>query len=109
MKKKFKLNPKEFKDIAVGFGSCYATDMITVEGHKVGFAYRDKKRHKTDSGWVFMSGNETQEYADNPDNMAIYDINTIANYDPDIVTIIESPIGSQFTKGDSGQFIEINE
>jgi hypothetical protein len=56
-----------------------------------------------------MSGLESQEYMDNAENMAIYDINTIANYDPEITKIIESPIGSQFEKNNSGKFIEINE
>jgi len=109
MDKKFKLRAEDFKNIAIGYGSCIATDMITVLGEKVGFAYRDEPSHNTDSGWVFMSGNETQEYMDDANNMAIYDINTIANYDPGIVEILEFPIGSQFEKDSSGKFVEVNE
>jgi len=109
MSKNYKIRAEEIKSIAVGYGSCIATDMITVEGNKVGYAVRDEPSHKTDSGWVFMSGLESQEYMDNAENMAIYDINTIANYDPEITKIIESPIGSQFEKNDSGEFVEIHE
>lgn len=109
MDKKFKIRAEDVKSIALGYGSCIATDMITVLGYKVGFAYRDEPGHKTDSGWVFMSGSETQEYMDDANNMAIYDINTIANYDPGIVEIIESPVGSQFEKDHSGKFFEVNE
>lgn len=108
MSKKYKISAEEIKNLAVGYGSCIATDMITVEGCKVEFAVREEPSHETDSGWLFMSGQETQEYMDNADNMAIYDINTISNYDPEIINVIESPIGSQFEKSDSGKFIEIN-
>jgi len=40
--------------------------------------YREEPRHDADSGWVFTAGTESQEYMDNPDNLAIYDVNTIA-------------------------------
>ena len=70
MKKKFKLKPEEMKNIAVGYGACIATDMITVHGEKVGFMYREEPESPS-SGWVFMSGNEAQEYMDDADNMAI--------------------------------------
>jgi hypothetical protein len=32
----------------------------------------------------FMAGDESQDYADNPENWAIYDVNTVANNDPTI-------------------------
>jgi hypothetical protein len=50
MSKNYKLSADEMKSIAVGYGSCIATDMITVEGHKVGYAVRDEPVHETDSG-----------------------------------------------------------
>ena len=56
-----------------------------------------------------ISDPEKRPESNNADNMAIYDINTIANYDSEIIKIIENPIGSQFEKNDSGNFIEINE
>ncbi|MDY6994765.1 MAG: DUF2185 domain-containing protein [Pseudomonadota bacterium] len=103
MRKNYKIRPEDIKNVAVGYGSCIATDMITVEGNKIGYAVREEPSHKTDSGWVFMSGLESQEYMDNAENMTIYDVNTIANYDPEIIKIIESPIGSQFEKDNSGK------
>jgi len=67
------------------YGACVATDMITVEGHRVGFMYREKADDAVDSGWRFLSGHESQEYMDDAENHAVYDINTIANYDPEII------------------------
>lgn len=54
-----------------------------------------------------MSGLEDQAYVDNPDNVAIYDINTIANYDPEIIPFLDAPIGSCFARNaDTGGFEE---
>lgn len=72
--------------------------MITREGHKVAFMYREQADRDFDSGWRFMSGYESDEYMDDPDNHAIYDVNTIANYDPDIVPYLDAPVGSAFER-----------
>ena len=101
MSKIFKLKPDEIEDLAVGYGACIATDLITVSGHKVGYMYRDEPEGLT-NGWVFMSGNETQEYMDNPDNVAMYDTNTIANCDQDIIQFIESPVGTECERDSEG-------
>ena len=42
MSKKFLLTANEIRPIATGYGSCFASDHITVEGHKVGFMYREE-------------------------------------------------------------------
>jgi len=44
-----------------------------------------------DSGWVFLSGMESLAYLDEPRNLAIYDVNKIANYDPDIIRLLDAP------------------
>ena len=74
--------------------------MILVEGCLVGYMYREESDLDVDSGWRFFSGLETQEYADNPDHFALYDLNTIANYDPEITPFLVSPIGSAFERKD---------
>ncbi|KZN57994.1 hypothetical protein N473_26580 [Pseudoalteromonas luteoviolacea CPMOR-1] len=109
MDKKFKLTASDIVDLAKSHGSCIATDMITVKGYKVGYFYRDEPHDPQDSGWCFMSGRETQEYMDNPNNHAIYDVNTIANYDSDIIKYLGYPIGSAFERDSDGQIVEIDE
>lgn len=107
--KKFKLSPDEIKPLASGLGGCIATDMITVDGRGVGYMYRDEPHNPQDSGWCFMSGYESQEYMDEPTNHAIYDVNTITNYDPEIVPFLNAPIGSAFERNESGILVEIRE
>ena len=110
MAKRFHLRADQIKPLAKGHGPCFATDMITVDGQKVGYMYREEHHDDktTLSGWVFMSGRETQEYMDDPDNIAIYDVNTIANYDPEIIPFLDAPIGSAFARNpDNGEFEEV--
>src|SRR5690606_13003593 len=93
------------RQIAIGYGAAYASNRVTVDRARVGYCYREEPGSDVDSGWRFFAGDESQEYADNPDNFALYDINTIANYDPDITAILESPIGSSFERNGLGQLV----
>ena len=108
MTKQFKLSADQLKPLAEGYGGCIATDKITVEGYPVRFMYREAPDNEFDSGWRFMSGFEDDAYMDDPDNLAIYDVNTIANYDPSIVPLLEAPEGSAFEKtSESERFLPV--
>lgn len=102
--KRYFLPAAALRPLAEGRGSCIATDHILVEGKRVGFMYREKPRNEIDSGWHFFSGEETQEYVDVPANLAIYDVNTIANNDPEIIPFLDAPIGSAFGRDGQGVF-----
>ena len=71
---------------------------ITVDGELVDYMTREEPQNELDSGWQFFSGTEDQEYIDNPDNSTIYDVNTIANYDPAIIPYLDLPIGTQLER-----------
>jgi hypothetical protein len=98
MKKKFKLAPDRIRPVATGHGACIASDHITVRGKPVGFMYREAPENEMDSGWRFLSGLEDQDYMDEADNHGVYDVNTIANYDPTIIPLLDSPRGSVFER-----------
>ena len=98
MTKQFKLSADQVRPLAMGHGSCFATDKITVEGYPVRFMYREAPDDGIDSGWRFMSGFEDDTYIENPNNLGIYDVNTIANCDPSIIPFLEAPEGSVFEK-----------
>ena len=109
MTKNFKIQAQDIKDIATGYGGCIATDMITISGKRVGYMYRDEPRNEMDSGWCFMWGRESQKYMNDPVNHAIYDVNTIANYSPDIVPFLDAPYGSAFERNSDGILVEIED
>ncbi|WP_300600707.1 DUF2185 domain-containing protein [Niabella sp.] len=96
--KLFKIEKENIKEVISPIGGCYASDMITVEGLPVRYMYREEKNFEKDSGWRFLAGNESQEYLDDPENLMIYDVNTIANYDPAIIPYLSAEIGSEFTR-----------
>jgi hypothetical protein len=98
MPKQLKLATDAIKPLAIGHGRCLATDHITVEGHPVRFMYREVPENRMDSGWRFMSGFEDETYMDNLSNHGIYDVNTIANYDPSIIPFLTSHAGHAFER-----------
>ncbi len=87
-----------------GPDGCYATDRITVDNCKIGIMYREKPESKFDSGWRFLAGDENEEYMNDIENAEIFNLNTICNYDPEIIEYLESPIGSAFYRNKSGEF-----
>jgi hypothetical protein len=57
-----------------------------------------------------MSGKESQKYMDDPSNLEIYDVNTIANYDPEIVPFLSAPCGSAFERdSETAGFVKVSE
>jgi hypothetical protein len=94
--KKFKLPADQIRRLIRQMGGCFATDYITVDGLPVGYMYREAPGFDVDSGWRFFSGEETDQYTNDPDNSGIYEVNTIANYDPAIIPFLSAPIGSAF-------------
>jgi hypothetical protein len=103
--KRFKLKAGEIHSLALGLGGCIASDKITVEGQRVAYMIREQPSRAEDSGWIFTSGAESQDYMDDPANFEVYDVNTIANYDPDIIPFLRAPPGSSFERpGNEGDF-----
>lgn len=104
--KKFRLSKDQIKELIKPIGTCYATDQITVDGLLIGYMYREAPDFTEDSGWRFFSGTEDQDYVDNPDNTMIYDVNTIANYDPAIIPYLHLEIGAALERNKDNTFTE---
>lgn len=84
---------------------CIVSNKITVEGFKVGYMYREKPEdNRPDSGWRFLAGNEDEEYMNNSNNHHIFAINTVCNYDTDIIPYIKSEIGSAYIRINNSEF-----
>lgn len=98
MDKQYKLTKEQIRPLVPGLGGCIASDMITVQGFPVRFMYREEPDNARDSGWRFLSGLESDEYMADAGNHAVYDVNTIANYDPTIIPLLNAPTGSVFEK-----------
>ncbi len=105
--KEFKIKGKEIKQLLEweGPSGAIATDKIMVEKNKIGYMYREEpNKNYPDSGWRFFQGEETDEYVKDIKNSGIYDLNTICNYDPDIIPLLKSPYGVAYYRDKMGTF-----
>lgn len=81
------------------FGYVFATKMLVEQKLPVMFMYREKGSDG-DSGWRFFCGLEEQEYVDDPNNVAIYDIETILAIDESIRPFLGSLYGRAYERND---------
>lgn len=97
------------KELYQGDGpqGCIASDRILVDGARVGYCYRvipDSADETWDSGWRFTAGDESDDYLEDQDHFAVYALNTVCNYDPDIIPLLDSEPGTAWSRGEDGVF-----
>ncbi|HZE96907.1 MAG TPA: DUF2185 domain-containing protein [Planctomycetota bacterium] len=103
-RKTFKLSGDKVRDLAKGHGSGIASDKVTVEGLPVGSMTREKPANPQDSGWRFFSATEARSYLEDPGNFTVFDVNSIVNFDIDILPFLHSEVGSTFMRDRNGRF-----
>ena len=59
-------------DLAPGRSSCISSDMITVEGNRVGFMYREAPDNELDNSCRFFGCTESQDFVDDPKRLGLY-------------------------------------
>ena len=91
------------------FGYVVATKMLVDNKRKVRFMYREEPSNDQDSGWRFFCGDEDQDYTDNPDNIAIYDVDTIIAIDKSIMPYLNSIKGTALEREDENGVFTISE
>ena len=107
--KEFAIPQQELRHLYDGEGpqGCFATDRILVDGCRVGYCYREEPEEgdeNWDSGWRFTAGDESDSYMDDPGRSGIYHLNTLCNYDPDIIPLLSAPFGTAYARGEDGKF-----
>jgi hypothetical protein len=105
--KKYFLSSEEIKRLIDSNEGCIATDRITVDGCKVGYMYRDEpyQNGSPDSGWRFMAGDEDEDYMNNPENHSVFQVNTICNYDHEIIPLLSAPPGIAYIRDHRGKLV----
>lgn len=96
--KNFFIPRERMQPLLPPIGGCFATDRIMVDGEKIGYMYRECPDFEEDSGWRFFAGDESDEYIDNLWHTGIYEVNTVANYDPDIIPYLNTAAPCAFEK-----------
>ena len=86
---------------------CFVSNKILKEGWKVGYMYHETPDEgRPDSGWRFLKGDESNEFMDDPTNTSIVAINTLCNYDPEVIPFLNAPYGSAFIRVSEHEFEE---
>ena len=98
--KEFFIDPEQIKDLIKPMGYSIVSNMISEEGMPVGFMYREEPFDEEDSGWRFLSGTESEEYLDEPENSKAYGVNAIANHDPAIIPYVKGKVGTALERVD---------
>ena len=79
-------------------GYALASKWLVENNMKVRFMYREEPDDASDSGWRFFSGDESDEYVNNPENIGLYSIETISQIDPDIIPLLSNDVGTAFER-----------
>lgn len=90
-------------------GYMIASNHVAKEGRPVGYLYREEPDDALDSGWRVFSGDETQEYVDDPANFALYNASTIVELDPSIIPLPATPAPAAYERNSAGDFVAIDE
>ncbi len=88
-------------------GAAVASDRIAVDGEPVRVMERTTPCEATDSGWLFLAGDETPAALRNRRTFGVYHLNHLANHTPAIVPFLWALPGQRFTfNRRRGAFVE---
>jgi len=91
-------------------GYIIASNEVMEEGKTIGYLYREEPEDDTDSGWRVFSGEESQEYADEPTNFSMYNASTIIEREPMVVRCLDSQYPIAFERDPvSGKFLKVED
>ncbi|WP_420574046.1 DUF2185 domain-containing protein [Kordia sp.] len=91
-------------------GGLMVSKMVSEGKKKPLFMFREKRTRPEDSGWRIFSGYESQEYANDPNNIGIYNPSTILKIDSSIKDLLLKGIGSVFErKNHKSDWYEVND
>ena len=75
---------------------------VAQDGEPAGWLYREEPDHETDSGWRVFAGDETQEYLDDSNNVAVVPLRDLADRDPALEAVLAAEAPAAFERGTDG-------
>jgi hypothetical protein len=77
---------------------CFVSKRVLNEGYKVGYLYREEPDEERDSGWRITSNTESDEYMDDPGNVAYVSLGAVLSKDDAFIDLLDHPAGSAFIR-----------
>jgi len=107
--KKLAVDPDRAPPMVPPLGLGVATDHVMVEGWPVQSMRRGPPAHEADSGWTFASGLESSDELADPKRAGAYDLDLIANIDPDVLPFLTWPPGTVVERSTPSSPLEVVE
>lgn len=85
---------------------CFVSSRLYTDGAPIGwFEKQEANPNMPDSGWWFWAGDGTEddEFVANPANFKIFKLETLVNYAPEIIPILQMdvPVGTGFERDEA--------
>lgn len=77
---------------------CFVTQRILRDGAKVAYLYCEEPDNENDSGWRFTANDESDEYMDDPKNVAFVSVGLVLSKDDSFINLLDSPVGASFVR-----------
>ncbi len=96
------------------YNRCFVTNKILYENAPINYIYReeqiekDENRDYVDTGWRILSGNESDEYMDDSENMSLVSLGAVLSIDDSFIDLLDSEVGTSFERNEKGFFKKIN-
>ncbi len=75
-------------------GGCIVSKNILEGNGQLRWCVRENSINPADNGWRFFSDIDTEDYLDDPNNLAVCDYNTVINIEPAVLAIYSLPVGT---------------
>lgn len=80
----------------------FVSKLCLQEGGCVRFLYREEADNVADSGWRMFSGHETDEYANNADNISLVEVGWMVDRDPSLLEPLKQGVGAVYERDGIG-------
>ncbi len=95
------------------YNRCFVTNKVLYDNAPINYIYReepiekDPERDYVDTGWRILSGDESDEYMDNSENISLVSLGAVLSKDDSFIDLLESKIGTSFERNENGIFEKI--
>jgi hypothetical protein len=82
--------------------------LVATDRQKVRWMYREEPTEPADSGWRFFSGDEAENFAENPENFEFHPLDFVTEIDPAVAAHLEREAPVAFERESAeGEFTEV--
>lgn len=83
---------------------CFISRRVWNDGGPIGYLYREPPDNERDSGWRIFAGDESDEYVNNPGNIAYLTLLAALQRDHSLMPLLDCPPPCAFARNEQGEF-----